>query len=73
MNTPCIEEFGQWVKYSRNWLAFAPSSGAGDPRASTPEAGQELMTASIERIGAFLAKLSQAERVKGFPFGPLPK
>lgn len=69
MNVPVIEEFSQgWVKYSRHWKAFAPSSGAGDPRPATAEAGRRLIETATERIGALLHKISTARRHPGFPF-----
>lgn len=69
MTEPLIPEFAEgWVKYSRHWMSYAPSSGAGDPRAATAEGGAAIMNAAIDRIGAFLAKLSNAERKVGFPF-----
>lgn len=72
MNKPVIEELTQgWVKFSRPWMAFAPSSGAGDPRTATAEGGRELLEAANQRIGDYLYKLSTAKRYKGFPYAPL--
>ncbi len=69
MREPSIPEFKEgWIKFSRPWKAFAPSSGAGDPRRATREAGVELMDAAVEKIGGFLAKLSLAKHAPGFPY-----
>lgn len=69
MAEPTIEEFAQgWIKYSRHWLSFAPSSGAGDPREATAEAGERIINSAIDRVAGFLKKLSLAPRKPGFPF-----
>ncbi|MBI3736715.1 creatininase family protein [Candidatus Sumerlaeota bacterium] len=69
MTDPLFPEFKQnWVKFSRPWKAFAPSSGAGDPRRATAKAGEIILNAAVERIGGFLHKLSTAKRTPGFPY-----
>jgi creatinine amidohydrolase/Fe(II)-dependent formamide hydrolase-like protein len=70
MNSPVIPEFAEgWVKFSRPWKAFAPSSGAGDPTQATAVAGAKVLAAAVVRIGNFLLKLSKAPRNSGFPYG----
>lgn len=74
MNEPQIPEMKEsWVKFSRPWKAFAPSSGAGDPRNATAEAGKELIETAIERIGTYLLSLSTSKREEGFPYARPPR
>lgn len=69
MNEPTIADFKDgWIKFSRPWKTFAPSSGAGDPRGTNVEAGKELLEAASDRVGGFLSRLSVAKRTDGFPY-----
>ena len=44
------------------------NSGSGNPHAATAEKGQQMMDVLVDRIGGFLAELSQAEINEQFPY-----
>lgn len=59
-----------WIMLSRQWHLLTTNSGSGNPHAATAEKGRLLAAAVVERIGPFLAELSQAEIDSSFPFEP---
>ena len=57
-----------WVSMSRPWHLLTTNSGSGNPHAATPEKGEQMMALLVERLGTFLAELSQAELNDQFPY-----
>ena len=53
---------------SRPWHLLTTNSGSGNPHAATPEKGEQMMALLVERLGTFLAELSQAELNDQFPY-----
>jgi creatinine amidohydrolase len=57
-----------WVSITRPWHLLTTNSGSGDPSAATAEKGHRLMEVLIERLGTFLAELSESTLDERFPF-----
>lgn len=57
-----------WVGISRPWHLLTTNSGSGNPHAATAEKGEQIAQVVTDRIGPFLAELSQAELDASFPF-----
>jgi creatinine amidohydrolase len=57
-----------WVSLTRPWHLLTTQSGSGNPHAATPEKGQQLVQAIVNRIAPFLVELSQSPIDASFPF-----
>lgn len=57
-----------WVGLSRPWHLLTTNSGSGNPHAATADKGKLLCAAIVDRIGPFLAELSEADIDDTFPF-----
>jgi creatinine amidohydrolase len=57
-----------WVGLTRPWNLLTTNSGSGNPHAATAAKGAQIAEVVAERIGSFLAELSQAPLDVGFPF-----
>jgi len=59
-----------WVSITRPWHLLTTNTGSGYPRAATAEKGERCMALLVERLSAFLVKLSAAAVGEIFPYGP---
>ena len=59
-----------WVELTRPWHLLTTNSGAGNPHPASAEKGKALIDLVVERVGGFLAELSQSPRDERFPYGP---
>lgn len=57
-----------WVGLSRPWHLLTTNSGSGNPHEASAEKGEQLTSVIVERLGTFLAELSQADLDQSFPF-----
>ncbi len=57
-----------WVSITRPWHLATTNTGLGNPAAATPEKGQALMRALVERLGTFLIELAAAPLDERFPY-----
>jgi creatinine amidohydrolase len=57
-----------WARAPRPWDKYTEDSGAGDPRAATPEKGGRFFEAVTRELAGFLVDLSNAEMDNAFPF-----
>ena len=57
-----------WVEITRPWHLLTTQSGAGDPRTSTAEKGQQLTEIVVERVATFLTELSASPVNEAFPY-----
>jgi len=59
-----------WAWIARPWHLLTEDSGVGDPAKSSAEKGERFLSASAEKLGAFLTELSAAAVDSTFPYGP---
>jgi creatinine amidohydrolase len=59
-----------WARAPRPWDKYTEDSGAGDPRAATPEKGARFFEAVTRELATFLVELSNAKMDAAFPFQP---
>jgi len=57
-----------WVSITRPWHLLTENSGAADPHAATAEKGQKMMDVLVERLGKFIAELSNEKITDRFPY-----
>lgn len=57
-----------WVTMTRPWHLLTTNSGSGNPHSATDAKGAALVDVVRERIGQFLAELSQSDLDSQFPF-----
>lgn len=57
-----------WVGLSRPWHLLTTNTGSGNPHEATSEKGIQLAESIVDRIGPFLAELSQSPLDESFPF-----
>ena len=57
-----------WARAPRPWDKYTEDSGAGDPRAATPEKGARFFEAVTQELATFLVELSNAKIDATFPF-----
>lgn len=57
-----------WVSITRPWHLLTTNTGAGNPHPATAEKGQRMMRLLVERLSAFLVKLSETKLDERFPF-----
>ena len=57
-----------WARAPRPWHKYTKYSGAGDPRAATPEKGARFFEAVTQELATFLVELSIAKIDATFPF-----
>jgi creatinine amidohydrolase len=56
-----------WAKITRPWERLTTNSGYGNPHRATAEKGRLWIDVTVERLGAFLVELAQAEMDETFP------
>jgi creatinine amidohydrolase len=57
-----------WVNITRPWHLLTTNSGSGNPHEATAEKGTRLMGVIVDRVGGFLAELSESKLDERFPF-----
>ena len=57
-----------WISITRPWHLATTNTGMGDPRSATAEKGRRLMDALTNRLGQFLADLSNLPMTDQFPY-----
>ena len=57
-----------WVSITRPWQGLTTNTGAGNPHAATADKGRKAIDLLANRIGQFLAELSDSEIYEKFPF-----
>ncbi|MDG3003808.1 creatininase family protein [Paludisphaera mucosa] len=57
-----------WVEITRPWHLLTTNSGSGDPRAASAAKGEAYTELVADRLGAFLAELSDSPLDADFPF-----
>ncbi len=57
-----------WIEITRPWHLLTTNTGAGNPHPATAEKGHKLTDATVERLGGFLAELSQTPVNESFPY-----
>lgn len=57
-----------WVSITRPWHLLTTNSGSGYPHEASAEKGEQVISKTAERLGAFLVELSLAKLDERFPF-----
>lgn len=57
-----------WVSITRPWHLLTTNSGSGYPHAASAEKTHAMLKIIVERLGAFLAELSEAKMDEKFPY-----
>lgn len=55
-------------RFSRPWELYTQRGGTGDPTKATPEKGEKIIAATVERLGDILVELVAAKMDSRFPY-----
>ena len=59
-----------WISITRPWHLLTTNTGAGNPKAATPEKGARIAEAIVERLANFLVELDRTPVDEQFPYPP---